>query len=143
MSGCAGGLWGGNSDAAVTQPAVLETEVDAPPPPETARTEEAFDTTSAEDRAAATAAPAPAAEANLGSTVATLGAPTDPGFWLETPLVSAMREGRVVAANGKSVNVTLRPIVGPATAGSRISLPALRLLEVGLAGLHEVTVYAR
>lgn len=113
-----------------------------PPPPSSARTEEAFDTTSAEERAAAQAAPEPAGEQRLGTTIATLGAPTDPGFWLETPLVSTAREGRVEAANGKSVNLTLRPIAGPDTAGSRISLPALRLLDVGLAGLHEVSVYA-
>ena len=113
-------------------------------PPEDATTEEEFDTTTAEERAAATAAPEPAGERALGETVATLGSPTEPGFWLETPLVSAVTPGRVVAkANGKSVQLELRPIDGPATAGSRISLPALRLLEVGLAGLHELTVYAK
>jgi hypothetical protein len=62
---------------------------------------------------------------------------------MDTPLVSSVTQGRVEAANGKSVNLELRPIDGPATAGSRISLPALRLLEVGLAGLHTLTVYAK
>ena len=97
-------------------------------PPADARTEDAFDTTTDEERAAA---------------VATLGSPTDPGIWMDTPLVSSVTQGRVEAANGKSVNLELRPIDGPATAGSRISLPALRLLEVGLAGLHTLTVYAK
>lgn len=117
---------------------------EAPPPPATAVTAEAFDTTSAADREAATAAPEPAGETRLGPTVAALGNPADPGFWLETPLVSTERAGRVVAkASGAAVQVTLRPIPGEAGAGSRISLAALRLLDVGLAGLHELEVYAR
>jgi len=33
------------------------------------------------------------------------------------------------------------PITGPDGAGSRISLAALRLLNVGLAGLHELDVF--
>ncbi|MEJ2028919.1 MAG: hypothetical protein P8X66_03455 [Maritimibacter sp.] len=62
---------------------------------------------------------------------------------LETPLVSAVGPGRVVSdESGKSVAVELRPIDGPASGGSRISLPALRLLEIGLTGLHPVTIYA-
>ena len=112
-------------------------------PPEGAVTAEQFDTTSAAERAAAAAA-APVAETRLGRTVATLGNPADPGFWLETPLVSAVRQGRVVAvASGASAQLELRPIEGPAGAGSRISLPALRLLGVGLTGLHELDVFAR
>ena len=126
--------------ANVTTP---ETSVVTPPPPPDARTKDAFDTTTEEERAAAVATPEPAGERALGTTVATLGSPTEPGIWMETPLVSAVTQGRVVAENGKSVSLELRPIDGPATAGSRISLPALRLLEVGLAGLHTLTVYAK
>ncbi len=111
-------------------------------PSSDARTVDAFDTTSAEERAAAVAA-APAAEQKLGGSIATLGNPADPGFWLETPLVSAIGQGRVVSdESGKSVAVELRPIDGPASGGSRISLSALRLLEIGLTGLHPVTIYA-
>ncbi len=117
---------------------------EAAAPPAGAATAEAFDTTTAAQRAEATEAPAPASEQKLGRTVATLGSPADPGFWLETPLTDRVRPGRVVAvANGKSVKVELRPIDAPEGAGSRISLPALRLLEVGLAGLHELDVFAR
>ncbi|PIE16664.1 MAG: D-galactarate dehydratase [Proteobacteria bacterium] len=109
-------------------------------PPAGANTVEEFDTTTAEERAAATARPAGGAK--LGRSVATLGNPADPGFWLETPLVDAVAPGRVVSvATGKSVQVELRPIDAAAGAGSRISLPALRLLGVGLAGLHEVDVF--
>jgi hypothetical protein len=39
------------------------------------------------------------------------------------------------------VRVELRPIEGPATGGSRISLAALRLLGASLAGLPEVEVF--
>ncbi len=112
-------------------------------PPSGARTQDAFDTTTSEERAAALDVPTSTGERELGVTVASLGSPTEPGFWLKTPLVSAQTEGRVVlAATGKSVQVTLIPIDGPPTAGSRMSLPALRLLEAPLTALSEVTVYA-
>lgn len=143
LAGCANG-------PAFLQPAgnvkpadTVETAVSTVAPPADARTEDAFDTTTEEERAAAVAAPEPAGERSLGTTVATLGSPTDPGIWMETPLVSSVTQGRVEAANGKTVNLELRPIEGPSTAGSRISLPALRLLDVGLAGLHTLTVYAK
>jgi hypothetical protein len=114
---------------------------EAPIPTSGANTAEALDTTTAAERAAATQVTAPAAAA-LGKTVATLGNPADPGFWLETPLVTSTRQGRVVAVStGAKVQLELRPIDGPASAGSRISLAALRLLGVGLTGLHELEVY--
>jgi len=49
----------------------------------------------------------------------------------------------VAVAGGASVQLELRPIAADPGAGSRISLAALRLLNVGLAGLHELDVYAR
>lgn len=113
-----------------------------PAPPATAATADEFDTTTEAERAAARST-APVGEQELGRTVASLGNPADPGFWLETPLVSEVRQGRVVyAPTGNSVAVELRPISGPATAGSRVSLPALRLLGAPLTGLPELTVYA-
>lgn len=150
QAGC-GRIWPGRDAGPAAIPA-SETDPrpahrpagDEVPPAETARTAEEFDTTSAEDRAAAIAEPEPEGEALLGSTVATLGSPTKPGFWLETPLVSTDGPGRVVAvATGKSVQLDLVPIGGAEGAGSRISLPALRLLGLPLAGLHELGVYAR
>lgn len=115
----------------------------APAPTTTARTIEQFDTTTAEQRAAATQTPQDVGEMRLGVTIASLGSPTEPGFWLKTPLVSTETEGRVFyPATGKSVQVTLIPIDGPVTAGSRMSLPALRLLEAPLTGLPEVEVFA-
>lgn len=125
-------------------PAVGETTLPpattAAPPPATARTAEALDTTTPEQRAAATAAPA-APTASLGKTVVSLGSPTEPGLWLKTPLVSEETQGRVTnPATGKSSLVTLIPLDGPATAGSRMSLAALRLIEASLTDLTEVEV---
>jgi hypothetical protein len=113
------------------------------PPPPAARTQEQFDTTTVEQREAALETPVAGGERALGRTIASLGSPTEPGFWLKTPLVTAEGPGRVVyPTNGKSVQVTLIPIEGPATAGSRMSLAALRLLEAPLTGLPEVEVYS-
>ncbi len=120
--------------------AVLAPETAAPPPPVSARTAEALDTTTAAQRAAASA-PAKAQTKVLGRTVASLGSATEPGLWLKTPLVKTETQGRVTnPATGKSSLVTLIPIDGPATAGSRMSLPALRLIGASLTDLTEVEV---
>lgn len=108
-------------------------------PPAGARTAEAFDTTSAEERAAAIAPKA--VSAKLGQTVASLGAPTEPGFWLKTPLVTGAAKGRVALPSGASVNVDLIPLDGPASGGSQLSLPAMRALGVPLTDLPTVDVY--
>lgn len=126
-----------------TRPEARPDGVAAPPPPPEARTVEEFDTTSAAERAEAAAPPEPAGEKSLGSTVASLGDVSKPGFWLETPLVSAPGKGRVVnPATGKSAQVDLIPIEGPATAGSRISLAAMRLIEAALTDLPTLDVYS-
>jgi hypothetical protein len=115
----------------------------APPPPKTARTVEQFDTTTKAERAQAASAVKPAGERALGDTVASLGDPSKPGFWLETPLVSRAQKGRVMfPGSGKSSQVDLLPIDGPATAGSRISLAAMRLIEAPLTDLPTLKVYA-
>jgi len=113
-----------------------------PPPPEDARTVEEFDTTTGAERAAALSAPLPGGERELGRTVASLGDPARPGFWLETPLVSAPAKGRVIhPETGVSVAVELLPAEGPATAGSLISLAAMRLLGLPLTALAELIVH--
>lgn len=115
----------------------------APIPVQNARTAEQFDTTTYTQRADAAAAAPVSGEHKLGVTVGALGDPTEPGFWLKTPLVSAARKGRVeYRVNGKSVAVDLIPIDGPKTAGSRVSLAALRLMGAPLTGLTELVVYA-
>lgn len=120
------------------QPQVVA--VAAPPPPVTATSVEDFDTTSQADRAAATAA-VTQADAPLGTTIASLGSPTEPGIWLKTPLVTATAMGRV-AYQGKVIAIELRPSGGAAGSGSEISLAAMRLLNAPLTGLPELTVFA-
>ena len=116
-------------------------------PPSGARTVEQFDTTTTADKQQA-AAEARAAQASgegrlLGRTIASLGDPADPGLWIRTPLVDKAGKGRVIyPANGKAVQLDLIPIDGPKTAGSRMSLAALRVIEAPLTDLPEVDVYA-
>ena len=101
----------------------------------------ALDTTTAAQRAEAAQKPA-SGETKLGATIASLGDPTDPGFWMRTGLVSVESKGRIEnPKTGKSAKVTLIPSGKPAGAGSEVSLPALRLLEVPLTELPELTVY--
>ena len=119
-----------------------------PPPPPSADTAEEFDTTSAEDRAEALAvepevvnASASGGAGPLGTTLATLGSPADPGIWLKTPLVSGLTEGRITY-QGTSINIELRPSGGEAGSGSQISLPAMRLIGAPLTDVIELTVFA-
>ncbi|TNY34325.1 D-galactarate dehydratase [Pelagovum pacificum] len=111
-----------------------------PPPPAEARTADQFDTTTDEDRAEATAEPS-SASTELGTTLATLGSPADPGIWLKTPFVSEVTAGRV-EYEGSSINIELRPSGGAAGSGSQISLPAMRLLEAPLTDIVELTVFS-
>ncbi|QIE44101.1 hypothetical protein G5B38_00355 [Pseudohalocynthiibacter aestuariivivens] len=104
-----------------------------------AQTAEAYDITSDAEKAAAKDA---VGGRELGVTVASLGAPAEPGFWLKTPLASKPGKGRVqLATTGQSVQVDLIPIDGPETAGSRLSLAAMRLLDVPLTSLPELRVF--
>ena len=113
-------------------------------PPAGARTAAQFDTTtSAEKAAALEAAKIPVTGGPLGKTVTSLGDPAQPGLWLETPLVEAVRMGRVVyLATGKAAVLELRPIAGASGVGSRLSLAAMRLLEAPLTGLPELEVFS-
>ena len=111
--------------------------------PKAAKTAEEFDVTTPQERAAAAAVPAEGGEKRLGLTIASLGDPTQAGFWIKTPLVSAQGKGRVVyPGTGKSVQVDLLPIEGAGTAGSRLSLAAFRIIEAPLTELPEVEVFS-
>jgi len=112
----------------------------APPPPSNATTVEDFDTTTAEDREEAQVINVTATETALGTTIASLGSPTEPGIWLKTPLVSALTPGRV-EYQGKEINIELRPSGGAPGSGSQISLAAMRLIEAPLTGLPEIAVF--
>lgn len=124
------------------QVAAVQAVTRAPAPRPVARATPAqLDTTTAQQRAAA-AAPAEAPETRLGSTVASLGNPAEGGFWIKTPLVRERGIGRIVdPATGKSAKVDLIPLDGPASGGSQVSLPALKLLGVSLTDLPTLEVY--
>jgi hypothetical protein len=145
LAGCAGspfaGLRGKKADAPVetvtTRPEQRPDSV-APVPSAGATTAAAFDTTTDADKAAALAAPAPAAERSLGTTAVALGNPAEPGFWLRSALVTAPGKGRVTVAGGASIAVDLIPGTGAA----QLSLPAFRALNLPLTALPEVTIFA-
>lgn len=107
-------------------------------------TPEALDASSEDERQAALATGNTGGERQLGRTIASLGAVGEQGFWLKTPMVLAETEGRIVwADNGNAVNVTLTPKPGEATAGSQISLAAMRALGIPLTALPELIVFAK
>lgn len=114
----------------------------APAPRPAARATPAqLDTTTPEQRAAA-ARPAETAETRLGTTIASLGNPSEGGFWIKTPLVRERGLGRIVdPRTGRSAKVDLIPLDGPAGGGSQVSLPALQLLGVSLTDLPTLEVY--
>ena len=123
------------------QPAapVAEAALAAPPPKAGARTAEALDTTTEAQRAAATAAPAPAGQAALGKVSVSLGDPTAAGFWLKTALVTAPTPGLVKLASGQTVQVELQP----GSAAAQLSLAAYRALGLSLTDLPEVELFRR
>jgi hypothetical protein len=102
-----------------------------------AQTADTLDQSTAEQVAAATA-PVAGGERELGKVVVALGSPAEQGFWIKTPLAVVAGKGRVVTADGKSVNVDLQP----GTGGALLSLAAFRALGLGLTDLPEVTVFA-
>ncbi|MDW3222310.1 MAG: hypothetical protein R8G34_05380 [Paracoccaceae bacterium] len=79
---------------------------------------------------------------NLGQTAAFLGSSVETGFWMKTSLgkVETPRQIRDHAP-GNSVAVRLIPVGGLATAGSRLSLVGMRVLNVLLSDLVPVEVY--
>lgn len=131
-------------DSVAPQPAPVAAPTASTRPPLTGapRTVDDFDVASAEEREAAVATPV-AAAGSIGTTVASLGDPGRPGFWLETPLVSEPTRGSVLyRPTGRRLNVDLIPIAGSPTGGSRISLSAMRMLDAPLTGLPQIDVFA-
>ena len=98
---------------------------------------EALDKTTAQEKAAALAAPPAGGERELGKVVVALGPPAEQGIWLSSPLVNAAGQGRIVTAAGKSLGVELRS----GTGGALLSLAAFQALGLSLTELPEVTVY--
>lgn len=89
----------------------------------------------------ATARPVAAVAPTGGAqtTVAALGDPARPGVWIETPLARIEGAG-AVSVNGQTVAVTVIPVDGPASGGSRLSLAAMQALGVPLTDLVTVSV---
>ena len=98
---------------------------------------EALDKSSAEEKAAALAAPAKGGERELGKVVVALGPPAEQGIWLSSALVKETAQGRIMTAAGKSLAVELRP----GTGGALLSLAAFQALGLSLTELPQVTVY--
>lgn len=98
-----------------------------------------LDTVSEADKQAArAAAETNAAGGELGTVTVALGAPTEPGLWVKSALVTEDTPGTVRTGSGESIAVTLRPLGG--AGGPQISLSALQALSLPLAGLHPVTL---
>jgi hypothetical protein len=124
--------WFLTTPSAAPAPAALPVATGAPVRPEL------LDTATPAQTAAALA-PASGAEELLGTAIASLGAVTEPGFWVKSPLVAAEGPGRVaIAATGASAQVALIPA---AEGGTEMSLSAMRALGLGLTDLTEVTLY--
>ena len=105
-------------------------------PPENARSIEEFDTTSDVQRRES----ADASEGGvlLGQDVVALGDPVQPRFWVQTALVDAETSGRAeLLGAGGGAEVALVPTDG----SGRISLAALRVLDVSFTDLVEEGVY--
>ncbi|MFN3993369.1 MAG: hypothetical protein ACK4IU_10745 [Tabrizicola flagellatus] len=130
---------GGPKAAATPAPAPEAAPAVATTPLGTARavSAAALDKTTAEEKAAALAAPAKGGERELGKVVVALGPPAEQGIWLSSALVKEKAQGRIVTAEGKSLAVELRPGTGAAL----LSLAAFQALGLGLTSLPEVTVF--
>jgi hypothetical protein len=114
----------------------------APAPRPAARATPAqLDTTTKEQREAASRVPAAGGETKLGTTIGSLGNPSEGGLWIKTPLVKERAMGRIVnPTTKKSAKVELIPLTGGGS-GSQVSLPALQLLGVSLTDLPTLEVY--
>lgn len=84
---------------------------------------------------------APLAEPRfLGFSVTSLGDGSLPGLWLETPFVQTETPGRVIAENGRYLDVMLRPTGGTRGSGSRLSLEGFTALGLPLTAQTTMTV---
>jgi hypothetical protein len=96
------------------------------------------------ERQNAVAKPVGRPDRDLGTTIASLGLLGKTGFWLETPLVEAEADGRVVyLQNGTAINLRLIPNGGAAGSGSQISVAAMQILGISIVDLAELRVFIR
>lgn len=142
ISGCGENVFWKKREVAKPTPVeeVTVTKPEVVAPPKEAKTVEDFDTTTVKDRQEAVKVDQEAGK-RLGQTVLSLGSPTEPGFWVKTPLVQKKHAGRVrILASGAAANVILMPIEGDGRA-SQISLAAMRVLKLGLTDLPEAELF--
>lgn len=142
LAGCVDGLTGTPGTSRAPDDVAQRPQArPAPKPPANARTAEAFDTVSLEDRKEAAKVPS-GGESRLGTTVASLGDPSQSGLWMKTPLVKTARKGRVVfPGSGKSAQVDLFPLDAAPGSGSQLSLSAMQLIGAPLTDLPTLEVY--
>ncbi len=96
------------------------------------------------ERQKAVAKPVGRPDRDLGTTIASLGLLGKTGFWLETPLVEAEADGRVVyLQSGTAINLRLIPNGGAAGSGSQISVAAMQILGIPIVDLAELRVFIR
>ena len=94
------------------------------------------------ERVALTNATPVLGEFMVGSTVAYMSNPGEPGMWLKTHLVSEERQGRLVfPQTARSVFVTLRPLDVHKTNDSQISYAAMKGLSVQMTTLPVLDVF--
>ena len=132
-------------DFGAARPAAQPTPAVAPPSAPPARpvmgqgqSAAALDSVSAAEKAAALAAPKPAAARELGKAVVALGPPAEAGLWIKAPFITAEGKGRVTTDAGQTLAVDLRP----GTGGALLSFAAFRALNLPLTGLPHVIVFA-
>ncbi|MEW2911788.1 hypothetical protein [Leisingera sp. JC11] len=94
----------------------------------------------AEAEPLAPASPSAPSFRGSATTVASLGDPSLPGMWMETPLVAAEQQALIRSSRNTQVVVTLKPIPGESSGGSRLSIGAMRALGLPLTELAEVQV---
>lgn len=131
----------GQGKAPGTEAPVMATEI-APPVTTTplgaaGHSVSALDKTSDAEKSAALGAGSASGERQLGKAVVALGPPAETGLWVQSVLISKAGQGRVVAPNGKSLAVELRPGSG----GALMSLSAYQALGISLTELPELTIF--
>lgn len=133
-------LLGGCTDLGLLNGGLFSSEPPAPPQPVIEVRIATADTVKPRPRPARTRVTVPEQPGEIGRSTISLGSPTEPGLWIETPLVTAERPAvATVPETGRSTPVTLRP--GPA-GGARASLQTLLALGLSPAALAEVVLTA-
>lgn len=151
LAGCATQNGTGLQQAPSDIPILTPTETDLRPVNRPERpvvtqeplTVETASTVTQAEQVAATETPSSAGQ-DKGTTIVSLGLLDRDGFWMQTPLVGAETDGRVlVEATGASVNLRLVPNGAAAGSGSQLSIAAMQALGIPITDLTEVRVFVQ